>query len=122
MRRVNRGRVALALAAWLLPWVGAVATGLHLAFDDHHLAAPIDATLPASLHGPVHAHEARAQAPAVTTGGAPRPRTGPASSLSVATPAACGAPQLRERPGFAGRAGPGPDPPHLATGHSILRI
>jgi hypothetical protein len=112
----------LAVAAWLLPWVGAVATGLHLAFDDHHLAAPIDATLPTSLHGPVHTHEAPAQTPAVTTAGAPRLRTEPAWSLSVATPAACGAPQLHERPGFAGRTDSGPDPPHLATGHSILRI
>jgi len=112
----------LALAAWLLPWVGTAATGLHLALDDHHLAAPIDSTLPASINGPVHTHEAPAQAPAIATDGAPRPRPWPASSLSVVTPAACDAPQLHERPGFAGRTGPGPDPPHLATGHSILRI
>ena len=122
MRRMHRGRVVLALAAWLLPWAGATATALHLAIDDHHLAAPIDSTLPASISGPVHTHEAPTQALAVATPGAPRPRTEAASSPSVVTPAACDAPRRSARPGFAGRPGPGPDPPHLATGHSILRI
>ena len=122
MRRVNRGRVVLGLAAWLLPWVGAAATGLHLAFDDHHLVAPIDSALPAAIDGPVHTHEAPTQAVAVATPDAPRPRAEPASSPSVVTPAACDAPRPTARPGFAGRPGPGPDPPHLASSHTILRI
>ena len=112
----------LALAAWLLPWVGAAATGLHLAFDDHHLAAPIDPRLPASIHGPVHTHETPVPAPAIAVDAAPRLRSAGASSLTVGALAAFGAPRLCARPGFAGRPGPGPDPPHLATGHSILRI
>lgn len=122
VRRVHRGRVVLALAAWLLPWAGAAATGLHLAFDDHHLAAPNDSVLPASIHGPVHTHEAPAQAPAIAVDAAPRVRPAQSSSLAVVALAALDAPQLSVRPGFAGRTGPGPDPPHLATGHSILRI
>ena len=122
MRRVHRGRVVLALAAWLLPWAGAAATGLHLAFDDHHLAAPIDSALPASVNGPVHTHEAPAQAPAIAVDAATRVRPAQSSSLAVVALAALDAPQLSVRPGFAGRTGPGPDPPHLATSHSILRI
>lgn len=101
MRRVHRGKAILALAAWLLPWVGTAATGLHLAFDDHHLSASPASTLPTSLHGPAHMHEAPGQAPAL---------------------AAFDAPRFAARRGFAGRAGPGPDPPHLAAAHSILRI
>jgi hypothetical protein len=122
MRRVHRGRVVLALAAWLLPWAGAAATGLHLAFDDHHLAAPIDSALPASIHGTVHTHDAPAQAPAIAVDAAPRLRPAQSSSLAVVALAAFDVPRLSLRPGFAGRTGPGPDPPHLATGHSILRI
>jgi hypothetical protein len=122
MRRVHRGRVVLALAAWLLPWAGAAATGLHLAFDDHHLAAPIDSAPPASVDGPVHTHEAPAQAPAIAVDAAPRLRPAQSSSLAVVALAAFDAPRLSLRSGFAGHTGPGPDPPHLATSHSILRI
>jgi hypothetical protein len=112
----------LALAAWLLPWVGAAATGLHLAFDDHHVATPIDSAPPASVNGPVHTHEAPAQAPVIAVEAALRLRPGQSSSLAVVALAALDAPRLSVRPGFAGRTGPGPDPPHLATSHSILRI
>ena len=112
----------LALAAWLLPWVGTAATGLHLAFDDHHVPAPLDSTLPASVHGPAHTHETPGQAPVVSIEATPRFRPAQPSSLAVLTLAACHAPRLDERRGFAGPTGPGPDPPHLATGHSILRI
>jgi hypothetical protein len=122
MRGVHLGRAILALAAWLLPWVGTGATGLHLAFDDHHLPARVDSTLPASLHGPAHTHEAPDQAPAMTVEATPRLRPAQAPSLAVVALAAFDAPRFAERRGFAGRAGPGPDPPHLATGHSVLRI
>jgi hypothetical protein len=122
MRRVHRGRAILALAAWLLPLAGTTATGLHLTFEDHHLPALIDSPGPASLRGPAHTHEAPDQAPAIATDAAPRLRTAQASSLVIVATGAFDTPRSGERRGFAGRAGPGPDPPHPPTAYSILRI
>jgi hypothetical protein len=82
----------------------------------------LDPTLPMSLRGLARTHEAPEPAPAVTVEVVPRLRLAQAVSLTVVMPVPFDDPRVAARRGFVGRAAPGPGPPQLTTGHSVLRV